>query len=68
MDRSDPGRCMKGHGVFVERRKFVRCNMAETWMRSNVIVKPPPSFDDHLHLGARSRYLSSAALIAKSSD
>src|SRR5215472_17152274 len=45
--------------------ELVRRGIAEARMRTHLVVVLPPSFDDHLRLGARTKPFEAQALVAE---
>src|SRR6516165_986805 len=58
-------RCLTGRCVFLSSHELVRREIAEARMRTHLIVVPPPSLDDDLRLGARTKPFGAQTLVAE---
>src|ERR671919_2010254 len=65
MYRSVPARCLTGRWSCSSRHELVRREIVEARMRPHFVVVPPPCFDDHLRLGARTEPFEAQALVAE---
>ena len=65
MYRSVPARCLAGRWSCCLNHELVGREVSEARVRPHVIVMPPPRFDDHLRLGARSKPFEAQALVAE---
>src|SRR6202040_3432718 len=45
--------------------ELIRREIAEARMRTHLVVVPPPSFDDHLRLGTRTKPFEAQTLVAE---
>jgi hypothetical protein len=65
MYRSVPARCLAGRWSCFLNHELVGREISEARVRPHVVVVPPPRFNDHLRLGARTKPFEAQALVAE---
>jgi hypothetical protein len=63
MYRSVPARCLAGRWSCFLNHELVGREISEARVRPHVVVVPPPRFDDHRRLGARTKPFEAQALV-----
>src|SRR5579862_1332585 len=63
--RSALTRCTTGRCVWQSSYELVRREIVEARMRSNLVVVPPPCFDDDLGFSARTKPFQAQTLVAE---
>src|SRR5580700_8290963 len=63
--RSVLARCMTGRCFWQSSRELVRREIAEARVWTHLVVVAPPSLDDHLRLGTRTKPFEVQALVAE---